>query len=85
MAPLQKQPRQVGPETPRIMAIANELSSEIAAALLANKNSPQDLVKLKQVLLEIHSTLQKMAEDAHPSRLHAASMNSVPPSKNRQH
>jgi len=67
------------------MAISNELSSEIAAALLANQNSPQDLMKLKQVLLEIHSTLQKMAEDAHPSRLHAASMKSVPSSKNHQH
>jgi len=53
------------------MAISNELSSEIAAAILANESSPQDLQKLKAVILEIHSTLQKMSEDAHRRRLRA--------------
>ena len=67
------------------MAISNELSSEIAAAILANKNSPQDLVKLKDVLLEIHSTLQKMSEEAHPSRLRAVSLNAKQPLDNRSH
>jgi hypothetical protein len=67
------------------MAISNELSSEIAAAILANKNSPQDLLKLKDVLLEIHSTLQKMSEESHPSRLRAASLNAKPTSDNRAH
>jgi hypothetical protein len=51
------------------MAISNELSSEIAAAILVNKNSPQELLKLKQILLEIHSALQKMSESSHKSRL----------------
>ena len=51
------------------MAISNELSSEIAAAILANESSQQDLQKLKAVILEIHSTLQKMSEDEHLSRL----------------
>jgi predicted transcriptional regulator len=51
------------------MAISNELSSEIAAAILANESSPQDLQKLKAVILEIHSTLQKMSEEEHRSRL----------------
>ncbi len=55
------------------MAISNELSSEIAAAILANKNSPQDLLKLRQVVLEIHSALQKMSEETHISRLKAMS------------
>ena len=55
------------------MAISNELSSEIAAAILANKNSPQDLLKLRQVVLEIHSALQKMSEETHTSRLKAIS------------
>lgn len=55
------------------MAISNELSSEIAAAILANKNSPQDLNKLRQVVLEIHSALQKMSEETHTSRLKAIS------------
>jgi len=51
------------------MAISNELSSEIAAAILANESSPQDLQRLKAVILEIHSTLQKMSEEEHRSRL----------------
>ena len=53
------------------MAISNELSSEIAAAILANESSPQDLQRLKAVILEIHSTLQKMSEKEHLSRLRA--------------
>jgi len=67
------------------MAISNELSSDIAAAILANKNSPQDLLKLKQVLLEIHSALQKLSENAHPSRLRALSLASTPPHDRRPH
>lgn len=55
------------------MAISNELSSEIAAAILAVKKSPQDLLKLRDVVLEIHSTLQKMSEDEHRSRLRTMS------------
>jgi hypothetical protein len=66
------------------MAISNELSSEIAAAILANKHSSQDLLKLKDVLLEIHSALQKMSEDAHKSRLRA-SLKSNPSSENHSH
>jgi len=85
MATLQNQPRQVGSETPGIMAISNELSSEIAAAILAHQNSPQDLLKLKEVLLEIHSTLQKMSEDSHTSRMRAASLDSSTTSDKRSH
>jgi predicted transcriptional regulator len=58
------------------MAISNELSSEIAAAILANETSPQDLQKLKAVILEIHSTLQKMSEGEHRSRLRAMAASS---------
>ena len=53
------------------MAISNELSSEIAAAILVNQSSPQDLQRLKAVILEIHSTLQKMSEEEHLSRIRA--------------
>ena len=67
------------------MAISNELSSEIAAAILANQNSPQDLLKLKEVLLEIHSTLQKMSEDEHPSRMRVASINVAAADDKRSH
>ena len=66
----------------RIMAISNELSSEIAAAILANKNSPQDLLKLRDVVLEIHSTLQKMSEQEHKSRLREVRISS--PSSGRE-
>ncbi len=46
------------------MAISNELSSEIAAAILAKKENPQELHRLKEILLRVHSTLQKMSRDA---------------------
>ena len=44
------------------MAIPNELSSEIAVAMLAEKKSPQELRKLKEILLQVHGTLQEMSE-----------------------
>ena len=46
------------------MAISNELSSEIAAAILAEKKTPQELHQLKDIILRVHSTLQKMSRDA---------------------
>lgn len=57
------------------MAISHELSSEIAAALLAAKErSPRELEDLKEVLLIIHSTLQRLTETARIERFksHAA-------------
>jgi hypothetical protein len=44
------------------MAITNELSSEIAAALLTKQKSPSDLKQLREVMLQIHTTLQKMQQ-----------------------
>jgi hypothetical protein len=46
------------------MAISNELSSEIAAAILAGKKTPQELHELKEIILRVHSTLQKMSNEA---------------------
>jgi len=47
------------------MAISHELSSEIATALLATKDrSPRELADLKEVLLLIHSTLQRLTDEA---------------------
>jgi len=47
------------------MAIANELSSEIAVALLlTKKRSPRELNDLKEIVLKIHSTLQQMRDEA---------------------
>jgi hypothetical protein len=46
------------------MTISNELSSEIATALLTSKDrSPRELEDLKEILLTIHSTLQKLTEN----------------------
>jgi hypothetical protein len=45
------------------MAISNELSSDVAVALLAKKQSPQELNKLKDIILEVHSALQQMSEE----------------------
>ena len=50
------------------MAISNELSSEIAAAILAEKKTPQELNQLKEVILRVHTTLQKMSEEARTQR-----------------
>lgn len=50
------------------MAISNELSSEIAAALLVEKKSPQELRRLKDVLLQVHSALQQMSADERANR-----------------
>ena len=51
------------------MAISNELSSEIAAALLVEKKTPQELRQLKDVILQVHSTLQKMSAEERAKRL----------------
>ena len=45
------------------MAISNELSSEIAAAILTEEKTPQELHRLKEILLRVHSTLQNMSND----------------------
>lgn len=51
------------------MAISHELSSEIAAALLATKQrSNRELAYLKEIVFKIHSALEKSAgenETAH--------------------
>jgi hypothetical protein len=52
------------------MAISHELSSEIAAALFTAKDrSPRELKDLKETLLVIHSTLQRLSDDAHDAHL----------------
>ena len=51
------------------MTIANELSSEIAFALVAAKNKlPGELNNLKEILLEVHATLQKLTEESRRER-----------------
>ena len=44
------------------MAIYNELSSDIATALLTGKEKdPRELDDLKETVIKVHSTLQKLA------------------------
>jgi len=71
MATLQKIPRADSVE-PINMAISNELSSDVAVAILAKKKSPQELEQLKDVILQVHSTLQKMSEETRSDRLKKA-------------
>jgi hypothetical protein len=51
------------------MAISNELSSEIAAAILVENKTPQELHQLKDLILRVHTTLQEMSDDARARRL----------------
>ena len=51
------------------MAISNELSSDVAVAILAQNKSPQELEQLKDIILQVHSALQKMSEEARSERL----------------
>ncbi|MDQ2855440.1 MAG: hypothetical protein M3R68_03870 [Acidobacteriota bacterium] len=51
------------------MTISNELSSEIAVALVTAKGKqPAELNDLKEILLEVHSTLQKLTEESRNAR-----------------
>jgi predicted transcriptional regulator len=50
------------------MAISNELSSDVVVALLAKKQSPQELKKLKDIILQVHSALQEMSEETRAYR-----------------
>ena len=50
------------------MAISNELSSEIAAAILSEKKTAEERNQLKDVILRVHSALQKMSEEARATR-----------------
>ena len=51
------------------MAISNELSSDVAVALLAQNKSAQELQELKDIILQVHSALQKMSEETRSDRL----------------
>jgi len=52
------------------MAIDNELSSEIATALLTGKErDARELNHLKEIVIKVHSTLQKLAADSRRSHV----------------
>jgi hypothetical protein len=51
------------------MSIQNELSSDIAVALLTGKDrDPQKLDDLKKVVLKVHSILQEASKDLRRKR-----------------
>ncbi len=51
------------------MPISHELSGEIASALFAAKErSPEELKDLKEMVFEIHSTLQTLTDNARKAR-----------------
>lgn len=52
------------------MAISNELSSDVAVAILAKNKSPQELRQLKDILLQVHTALQEMSEETRAYRFH---------------
>jgi len=56
-------------EINKTMAISNELSSDVAVAILAQKKSPEELQQLKDIIVQVHSALQKMSEQARAERL----------------
>jgi hypothetical protein len=61
------------------MSISHELSGEIAAALVAAKErSPRELKDLKDMLFEIHSTLEQLTQNDRqvPDPLQSASKSS---------
>jgi hypothetical protein len=51
------------------MTISNELSSDVAIAIFEKNRSPQELKQLKDIILQVHSELQKMSEAMHADRL----------------
>ena len=51
------------------MAISNELSSDVAVALLAKDKSPQELKQLKDIILLVHSALQEMSAETRPDQI----------------
>ena len=60
------------------MAISHELSSEIAAALFAAKErSPRELDDLKEIVLEIHSSLERLGEDSHLDKYKSLAANAT--------
>lgn len=61
----------IEPKSKYPMTISNELSSEIAAAMLSEKKSPQELKQLGEIVLQVHNALQKMSQHAAAERMKA--------------
>lgn len=64
------------------MSIANELSSEIAAAMLSHESKENSVSRgnLKDILVEVHSTLQHLTAATRRKKLRPALSATPPPS-----
>jgi hypothetical protein len=61
------------------MAIDNELCSEIATALLTGREKdPRELNDLKETVIEVHSTLQRLAADSRRRNSEVGSSDKLP-------
>ena len=60
------------------MAISNELSSDVAVAIL-EKKSPEERKQLKDIILQVHSALQKMSEETRADRFNRQLKNRAEP------
>jgi predicted transcriptional regulator len=63
------------------MAISNELSSDVAVAILAKRKSPQELQQLKHIILQVHSALQQMSEETRAERVKTKLRNKAAPER----
>jgi predicted transcriptional regulator len=63
------------------MALSNELSSEIAVAILAEKKTPQELKRLQDVVLRVHTALQQMSQEAREKRMETRGVTAMRPIK----
>lgn len=53
----------------RMVSVAHDLSSEIAAAILARKEEKRKLKELKEVVLRVHEVLQKLTTQCREQNL----------------
>lgn len=51
------------------LSVAHELSSEIAAAILARKQETRDPKELKDIVVRVHTALQKLTAQCREQRL----------------
>jgi hypothetical protein len=66
------------------MSIANELSTDVAAAVLARKDveTPADSNELKEVVIKVHSTLRHLTAEARKRNRHARASTDELPARN---
>ena len=63
------------------MSIVNELSSEVATAVLSRKDEENSAEsgKLKDVVMRVHSTLREMKAETRKKELHTRTLSEPPP------